>query len=171
MKCVLTGGPCVGKTTIVELLASMGYEIVPEVARMVIERETIKQSDMLPGKNLKEFQRLVAEEQYEIEKGIKGPVTFLDRGIVDGKAFCILGNVPVSEIVDRVAPGRYDKVFVLDRLPEYKNDSERKESAEEAALIHTRIVDCYVELGYEPIVVPVLPPEDRVRFILDRVGV
>ena len=57
---VITGGPGVGKTTVVEILARRGYAIVPEAARMIIEEERLKDSDVLPWKNLSLFQIEVA---------------------------------------------------------------------------------------------------------------
>ncbi len=49
-KYVLTGGPSVGKITVIEILAKRGYKILPEVARMIIEEERIKGTDILPWK-------------------------------------------------------------------------------------------------------------------------
>ena len=61
-KYVITGGPGIGKTTVIEILSSRGYEIVPEAARIIIEEEQINDSDALPWKNLKKFQNLVAQK-------------------------------------------------------------------------------------------------------------
>lgn len=51
-KYVITGGPGIGKTTVIELLASRGYVIVLEVARLITEEEKSKGSDILPWLNL-----------------------------------------------------------------------------------------------------------------------
>lgn len=37
---VLTGGPAVGKTTLLKEMQKRGYKIVPEIARGLIERTT-----------------------------------------------------------------------------------------------------------------------------------
>ena len=42
MKCVITGGPGCGKTSVLEALKKMGYEIVPEGARQIIEEQQQK---------------------------------------------------------------------------------------------------------------------------------
>ena len=78
---VLIGGPGVGKTTVLELLASRGYAITSETARMIIEEETRKESDVLPWKNLAKFQEVVAQKQFQIEKSSQAKVRFLDRSI------------------------------------------------------------------------------------------
>ena len=65
---VITGGPGVGKTTVVEILARRGYAIAPEAARMIIEEERLKDSDVLPWKNLSLFQIEVAKRQSATEQ-------------------------------------------------------------------------------------------------------
>lgn len=167
-KYVLTGGPGIGKTTIIEILSSMGYEIVPEAARIIIEEEQFKNTDALPWKNLQKFQNLVVQKQLEDENKIKNEIVFLDRGIIDGYGYCMLGNAEVPELIIQNAQNRYEKVFILDQLETYANDSARLETHDEAKKVHEAIIDAYQHFGYELVFVPVLPPEDRVKFILDN---
>ena len=50
MKIVITGGPCSGKTALVDKLFEKGYEIIPEVAREIIEKKHYsKYLDRYPG--------------------------------------------------------------------------------------------------------------------------
>jgi predicted ATPase len=171
-KYVLTGGPGIGKTTLIELLASKGFAIVPEASRSIIEEEKIKGSENLPWKNLAGFQALVAKRQLEAEeeafKG-KNECVFLDRGIVDGKAYSIYGKTIHEPIIDASALKRYDKIFILDKLPEYKNDAERVEDHAFAQEIHDLLYKTYKDFGYEPILVPVLPPKERLEFVLRNI--
>ena len=167
---VITGGPGVGKTTVIELLRKRGYTVVDETAREIIEREMAKGSDVLPWKNLKAFQDSVFARQLEKEtragESVGSIPIFLDRSIVDGYAYSVLGNVfPVSDIA-RLAPGRYTKVFLLERLPDYVTDTSRIEDLQFAKDIHAEILKAYREFGYEVVHVPVLPPEERVDFII-----
>ena len=170
-KYVLTGGPGIGKTTVIEILASMGYKVIPEAARMVIEEEQIKNSEILPWKNLSKFQEIVAMRQLQAEEKIQsnvGQSVFLDRGIIDGYGYCLRGGVtPPTSITDN-AKNRYEKIFVLDPLELYEKDNVRFEDKEEAQKSHLNIIEAYKNFGYEPIFVPVMPPEDRVEFILNR---
>jgi predicted ATPase len=168
-KYVLTGGPSIGKTTAIEILASMGYSVAPEIARMVIEEERIKDSDVLPWKDLKKFQEKVAGKQVEMEDSILADVVFLDRSVIDGYGYSKLGNIAPPILIEKVAKGRYEKIFVLDPLPHFENDGLRFENHEEAKIIHQAIIDAYKHFGYDPIFVPVLPPQERVEYILDRI--
>src|SRR5579872_2819615 len=47
--CVLTGAPCSGKTTALNVLKDLGYRCIPEMARVYIEDELSK------GHSLKEI--------------------------------------------------------------------------------------------------------------------
>jgi len=169
-KHVLTGGPGIGKTTLIELLAARGFTIVPEAARLIIEEEKVKDSDILPWKNLTKFQEKVAKLQLELEERAKGKIVFLDRSLIDGYGYCILENVPAPTIIEKVARNRYDKVFLLDPLLSYKNDHSRLEDKNKAEAIHETIAKAYLDFGYSPIKVPVLSPQERVEFILKNLN-
>jgi predicted ATPase len=166
---VITGGPGVGKTTVLELLAEKGYAIVPEAARMIIEEETIRGSDVLPWKNLARFQAAVAEKQLQNEAAADAPINFLDRSIVDGYAYCMIGKIPAPDELLKNAAGRYEKVFLLEPLGSYVKDETRIEDERLAKQIHDEIIKAYIRFGYKPIVVPVLPPEERAAFILKQI--
>lgn len=167
---VITGGPSVGKTTVIELLAEKGFGIMPEIARMIIEEEQIKGSDILPWKNLKKFQEQVVLRQLEQEKEISKLNTFLDRSIIDGYAYCVLGNIEPPAKIERSARGRYEKVFLLEPLKSYIQDETRKEDREVAHQIHSEIIKAYEFFGYDLIHVPVLPPTERFEFIVKNIS-
>ena len=67
MKYIITGGPCVGKTTVLEKLAFKGFETVSESSRIVIDYERKKaETDQLynpiyPHTDLAKFQLLVLD--------------------------------------------------------------------------------------------------------------
>lgn len=165
---VITGGPGVGKTTVIEILRKSGYRVVDETAREIIEREMAKESDVLPWKNLQEFQVQVFKRQSEKESGILNSLepVFLDRSIIDGYAYCVLGKVTPSPEIVHLSPGRYAKVFLLERLPGYITDESRVEDLQGAKDIHAEILKVYSDFGYEVVHVPILEPEARVDFIL-----
>jgi predicted ATPase len=169
-KIVLTGGPGVGKTTLVDTLAKKGHKILPEAARIVIEQELKKaNSDCVPWKNVRKFQERVLELQLELESENYTGITFLDRGIIDGHAYSKLGGVQSPENIPLLARDRYHQIFLIEPLPLFENDSCRKETPEQAAAAHLAIHDAYLEFGYNPIRVPVLAPYERAEFILNRI--
>ena len=169
IKHVLTGGPGTGKTTLINLLVEMGYDVVPEAARYVIEQEQFSGGDALPWKDNDAFQDKVLSHQLFLEDGLDSKIAFLDRGIVDGYGYSKhFGNLPSDRLID-LGKNRYGKIFLLDRLPNYQNDAERLEDFEDAGIIHSAIEKAYVDFGYQPIRVPVLSPEERIDFILNRI--
>lgn len=157
-----------GKTTVIEILATRRYAIVPEAARIIIAEEKIKGSDILPTGNIKMFQQLVVERQVDLEGKISGQIIFCDRSIIDGYAYCMLANVPAPEQIINLGRDRYEKVFLLSPLDTYKNDDTRIEHSRVAEEIHKKIIEAYKEFGYILIDVPVLPPEERVDYILSK---
>jgi predicted ATPase len=168
-KYVLTGGPGIGKTTILDLMSLRGFAIVPEAARYIIEIEQSQDGDALPWKDNSKFQKKVMDRQLELESDLDDSVVFLDRGLIDGYGYCNHFGTIAPEGLVEMSANRYEKIFLLDQLPNYKNDESRLEDFEEATRIHESIADAYISLGYELIRVPVLAPEDRVEFILNRI--
>jgi predicted ATPase len=167
---VITGGPCSGKSTVLELLAKNGHRVIDETARPLIEREKAKGSDVLPWINPHKFQRVVARIQFRKEffAFIQFPdVIFLDRSLVDGCGYCVVEEVSVPWIIKRFGRKRYTKVFHLEMLPSYIYDTSRKEDRTLAIRIHEEIRNAYTVFGYEVISVPMMTPEERVEFILN----
>ena len=169
-KYVLTGGPSIGKTTLIEILASMGYKVIPEAARIVAEEERLKNSEILPWKNVKLFQEKVAELQIKLEEETSAEFVFMDRSIIDGYGYSKFAETETPSLINETARNRYDKIFVLDPLPHFEKDGLRFEDAETAKKIHQLIIEGYIHFGYEQIFVPVLSPKERVEYILKRIN-
>ncbi|MFZ9848695.1 MAG: AAA family ATPase [Flavobacteriales bacterium] len=169
---IITGAPCTGKTTILQNLAKMGYSTFDEVAREVIKQELQKGSDVLPWLNLNAFSRAVLPVQIQNhEKAIKG-LNFYDRGIPDIAAYQQKSNQAIfEELQNAINKHRYhDKVFITPPWKEiYMNDSERKESFEEAMEIHDFLVKVYTNNSYELIEIPKVNLEERLKFIIESV--
>lgn len=174
-KYVVTGGPCSGKTTILNSINSLGFHILPESSRIVMEKYNIH-----PKKDFNNFQRILMIEQMGMEINLSNldvDVAFLDRSILDNYAYANFGNVTCSpEIEDFVRNTDYSKIFLLDITPEYKKDDQRWESQYMAKTIHNKIHNTYNEFGYNPIEVPFFEEdsfeksvEKRRDFILKRI--
>lgn len=167
---VLTGGPGVGKTTLLRHLAVLGEIVVEENARAVIRDEAAaggtgvpwldnrRFCDLTTARDVADFDRL-AEETGRI---------FFDRGIMD--MWGANGAPPSPALVEAVRTRRYNaRVFVLPPWREiYATDGERKQDWAEAEATFAKVMTAMVELGYEPVVVPKGGVEDRTAFVLAR---
>lgn len=156
-----------GKSTTLGILEGLGHPVVQESAREVIKRESVKENGVLPWTNLYEFQRLVLALQ--LEREAKAPVgAFCDRGVLDGRAYCRLGNIELPCELKNVVHG-YAKVFLLSPLENFIQDEQRLEDVILGRRLHEEIERVYCEAGYDLVRVPLLPASERVNFILDCV--
>jgi predicted ATPase len=96
-------------------------------------------------------------------------VIFLDRAFPDSLTFYRLHGLDPNEILPECFHHHYASVFVLDRFPVQK-DTARVEDDNAAAIIDEWLARDYSALGYPVVRVPVLPPEDRLAFILERIS-
>jgi predicted ATPase len=169
MKIVITGGPSCGKTTLIKAMEEKGYRVMHELAREIIKElkleKKINKSNVMQLQE-EHFKRQTANEK-EFDKS--NEVIFLDRGILDGHAYCTFYFGAVPERFMKPEVRRYDLVFVLDPLP-YIDDDVRSETHEQAMKIHDLLIKVYEEYGYEVIRVPDFGIEKRVEFVLDKVN-
>ena len=165
---VLTGGPGSGKTTTIEGLAAQGYKTTIEHARHYIQTQMQKGRTVEEvRKNQEEFQMGVLEMQIE-QEAILDPndTVFLDRALPDALAYYYFLNLsPNEKIVNAVKTYRYKKIFVLDLLPLVR-DYARREDQKAQKKIHELLIKVYGDLGLTIVHVPVIPPSERVDFIL-----
>ena len=177
---VVTGGPGSGKTTLVEEMAKLGYATAPEAAIQVIaelnERLGVDEQKVWRREHRTEFQLSILRRQVEIEERLleEAPeVAFLDRGRLDGLAYCRFFGEPVPEELARLAPqGRYDRVLLLDTLSRFEDRAATGRTSDRAQSIALQgaLAEVYREAGFEPLTVPELPVPERVRFVLDALG-
>ena len=165
---VITGGPGSGKTTTVNLLKERGYITTMEHARHFLDTQRLKGRTIEEvRKNQQEFQLGVLDMQIEQENEIAPDVfVFLDRAIPDALAYYrFLNLTPDEKLTKALSTVSYKKVFILDCLP-LVNDYARNENADAQKKIHALITEVYESLPFPVVHVPVLPPEQRVDFIL-----
>lgn len=165
---VVTGGPGSGKTTTVNLLRNRGYKTTIEHARHFIDTERITGRTVEEiRKNQIAFQTGVLNMQIEQEAYLlPDEIVFLDRALPDSLAYYRFLDLPVDERLTKVLKGvAYKKIFILDFLP-LVNDYARLEDGEAQRKIHSLITTVYESLPFPVVHVPVLPPEERVDFIL-----
>jgi predicted ATPase len=161
----VTGGPCAGKTTVMDALKrefqARGYRvfIVPEAATILAKGgyplSGPTEAETLP------LQLGVSYLQFVLENVMRPPfwddqktLLICDRGIVDNKAYMspemwgvVLG---VLKFTEPKLLARYDAVLHLQSaavgaVDHYKQSDVRTESVEQAARLETRTLDAWAD--------------------------
>jgi len=173
---VITGGPGVGKTTLLKALENKGFITVPEDARQVIKNQIEANGEALPWKNKTLYAELMFKAslktyQKVIDKSSK-KLVFFDRGMLDAICYMRMENIPVSEEWNTLANTHryYQKVFILPPWEDiYETDSERKQTWEEALYTFDNMKETYRHYGYKVIEVPKTSVKQRYEFILNTI--
>ncbi len=168
---VVTGAACCGKTTLIDLLAGQGFQTVPETARQLMENE------MARGRTIEEifengaaFERVLMDVQQAVEHGLRATdVVFLDRFLPDCLPFFRAFGLDPNEILADCLHHRYASVFILDLLP-LELDGARIEDETYTVLLDEALERDYRALGYRVVRVPVLSPQERLEFVLERLS-
>lgn len=180
-KYVITGGPGVGKTSVLEELALRGHKVVPEAARAIIETEYTRARydpshvPIIPQTHFEKFQEYTTTLQMSLEAALENTQTttnaFLDRSLVDNVAYMELAGMKVPDSLHmKITDAKYTKVFFLASLAHYSTDNVRTEDAAQAELIHEKIGQVYRRMGYEVIDVPAFGIKERADFIVNTLG-
>ncbi len=173
---IITGGPGVGKTTLLNELAKSGYKIVPEVARQIIKEQIATNGEGLPWKNKKLYVDLMINASIESYKMIESENSqtnyFFDRGILDAFCYSSMVGLGISDEMNVIENNyKYNKkVFILPPWLEiYETDSERKQTWEEAEYTFQKMKETYLDYGYDLIEVPKDTIENRKAFVLENI--
>ena len=167
---VITGGPGSGKTTTINILTARGYKTTIEHARHYIDTQRQKGKTVEEARrNQQEFQMGILDMQIEQEALLSADETvFLDRALPDALAYYYFLNLPINEkLTAAMNLYRYKKVFILDILP-LVQDYARREDKKAQERIHELLIEVYTSLNIPVVHVPILPPDERVAYILDH---
>lgn len=172
---VITGGPGVGKTTLLDELKRRNHQIVPEIARELIKEQQTKKGNALPWRNknlYKEvmFERSISSYREIDNKNNKGKLIFFDRGFLDSICYAELIQSKISERMKSYAENwRYNKsVFMLPPWNEiYQTDKERKQDWKEAVLTYEKMCETYKNYDYRIVEVPKISVDERADYILE----
>jgi predicted ATPase len=166
---VITGGPGVGKTTLLTELGARGYATVSESARTIIaERRAQGQSPRpAPVAFAQEILRRDTEK-YDANPGQSGWV-FFDRSAIEALGMLHEAAPLAAPQLDN-ALRRYSfhsSVFVLPPWSAiYTTDGERDHSFPWVEHVHNQLVRWYRSCGYTLCEVPCLPVAARAEFVL-----
>lgn len=166
---VITGAPCSGKTAIILDLEDLGYRVVHETARRILEEERRKKGCSSMGRNdRKSLQPAILKMKLDIESALPvDELVFMDRGAPDSIAYYLLHGLDPADIMDRSRRRRYQTVFFCDRLP-LRADSIRNEDEATVSRLNALLLGAYRSLGYRVVRVPAMSIQERTDFILKR---
>ena len=167
----ISGGPCTGKTSVINELKDNGHNTVPETAREVALNDS-----RFVGKSIKEIDmRIFQNEIFNLQKKqIESLIGrrenfFFDRGFGDTLAYGKISGFGVpNDFFDYAKRFRHSKIFILEPLGFYKTDELRTETKEEQKEIHEKIINAYGELKHPIIFVPLMNTKQRAEFILQK---
>lgn len=172
---VMTGGPGSGKSTLIEALAARGIPSMPEAGRAIIQDQIAIGGDALPWSDRRAFSELMLSweiRSYRAAVNLSGAVIF-DRAIPDVLGYLRLSHLPIPAHVEKAAQTfRYHRrVFIALPWPEiFTQDTERKQSLEEARVTCEAMIETYSALGYELIPLPFDSVERRAQFVLATIS-
>ena len=166
---LVTGGPGVGKSSLLAELGAMGYETVAESARAIISERLARGESPRPDP-LAFAQEILRRdtEKYRAHGGESGWV-FFDRGLVE--ALAMIHDVAPLTTVQLDATLRaypfHSSVFILPPWKAiYTTDAERDHSFPWVEHVHERLVQWYRSCGYVLHEVPRLPVAARAEFLV-----
>jgi predicted ATPase len=131
--------------------------------------------DALPGSNIrhrieKMIVRSIETYQDALKQGNE-PIIF-DRGVLDYVGYAYRTNTPISKELHETALSLVynKKVFLAPPWDEiYCNDTERKQSFNEALEVYDNLFKIYSEFGYEIIELPKASVESRADFVIGHI--
>ena len=166
---VIAGGPCSGKTTLLEALAQTGFRVEVETAERVLEAG-IAAGDTaadLRANPLQWQQDLLAQDYDLFENLPVDEPVFTDTSFLETVVFGARAGIEVGpNITAWLQRKRYKTVFFLEPLDGYEQSVVRMESRDMAQQIGHAVRAIYEHHGYELVRVPASPVAERIAFIL-----
>lgn len=148
---------------------------MPEAGRAIIRDQMEIGGTALPWGDREAFATLMLAwemRSFREALGEPGPVVF-DRAIPDVIGYLRICGLPVPPPLQRAAEQRRyaDKVFIAPPWPAiFRQDTERKQTIAEAETTYHAMIDAYTALGYQLIVLPHAPVEERATFVREHIG-
>lgn len=177
---MITGGPCVGKTSLVESLQSIGYSCFPEIIREFTaqeagkkDQEQLQSNPIVFAEDSLSFNQQLLKgrlKQYREAGAATGTYVFFDRGLPDVLAYMDYFDQGYGAAFTDVCQSHpYDQVFVLPPWEAiYARDAGRFETFEQAERIHEHLVERYRYFGHVVTLVPRDTVTARMEFILEH---
>lgn len=170
---IITGAPSSGKSSVLNGLRKAGFSCYGEIAREVIRENLEQELEIFPWVNMQQFSDMVYDRMLQLYSSIENDLCFFDRSVVDLIGYMQFASQKAPEKYGELAKSMcFSKTVFIMPVWEtiFENDQERKESLEDAKKIDQSLRDAYTSMGFELIDVPIGRVEERVGFILDKIG-
>jgi predicted ATPase len=167
-RCVITGAPGTGKTTLVRSLAQIG-PIVGEPAReLIAEHRDTTGERSLDGSPGFFIERLVARSIEKFDGAPDAEFVIYDRGLPDCVAYARVFGVDPGPALIAAAARRYSNpVFIAPPWEEiYSVDDMRRASFDQISAFHDELVTAYASLGYELVELAKASVIERVHIVM-----
>ncbi len=168
---IITGAPCSGKTSVINEIERRGIRVVHEVARAYIDRQLGigLGLDQIKADRL-QFERHILHTKIRIEDSLtKTEPVFFDRGVPDSIAYFELEGLDSTEPLNFSRRNRYRKIFFFERF-DFLKDEVRSEDEMIAGRLNDLLLAAYGNIGYDIVMVPVMPVEDRTNLVLEGIN-
>jgi predicted ATPase len=166
--CVLAGGPCSGKSTLLKALADEGHHTEYETA------ERLLKAGIAAGQSVEEmradpveWQEMVCLEDFKLFDGLAmDQLVFTDTSFLETLVFANRAGISMGPNIEHwLRTKRYLKVFFLDSLADYARSEVRMESVTMARQISEQVRDIYQHYGYELVRIPDVSIEERTAMV------
>lgn len=170
---LITGCSAGGKSTLLAALAAARHRVVTEPGRRIVAEELAGDGRALPWVDMAGFAwRAVDMARGDLDRlaDCSGTV-FFDRGLIDAAiALHHAEGVPMQQTLGNRRPYD-DPVFLAPPWPElFKQDAERRHDLTEAREEYDRNAGALHRLGYQVRLLPKVPVEARMAFVLGQLG-
>ncbi|WP_137113423.1 AAA family ATPase [Mesorhizobium sp. GR13] len=167
---VISGCSGGGKSTLLNALAARGFQTVQEPGRRIVAEQVANGGTALPWVDLAAFLHLAIDVALADRQAVASESgwVFFDRGLVD--AASALEAIKGGNVLESLcsAHGYHRRVFMAPPWPEiFANDEERRHSLNDAIAEYERLMRDYPRLGYDVVVLPMGPVDQRVDFMLE----
>jgi predicted ATPase len=165
----VTGTSCCGKTTLIEMLANCGFKTVPEIARKYFECEMAKGRSIYEIRgDMAQLEKAIMHLQLKAENALNpADVVFLDRALPDLITFYRYAGLDPNSMLAACFAHQYAAVLVPDPF-HVERDGIRIEDEVLREFLDTWLPHDYGALGYSVIRIPVMSPQERLEFVLDK---
>ena len=170
-KYAISGASHYGKTSVIGELARRGYETCPEAATDILREYRSIDGKDLRDKDPEFLEMLIIARQTRREARLKGPISFVDRGLPEVLLYCEeLEIILPKEKMLRCMSEKYDTVFILEEIDApQKENKVRRSTPETRRQFQKKLYDLYEGLGMKIIPVPAMSPQERADFILNHI--